>query len=480
MCKIESETKNNEKKQGSGFFRKPNNFPIKFALFANNHILNELNIEIGNKIKFECLEYQKTYFFNSSYNLIKKEILITGKRRVYTNKELDYTCIELFESDGIKDFFEIDPKIDKYDNDDLKNNDIFILQFPKCNEISFSNGIIKILQNKIIIHTASTEGGSSGSPIIRRSDDNYIIGLHFGGKKKQDKYSFNLAINFASILDNIKENMNEIYGEYKVDKSENEIILMHDYNEDKNWNEDLKKLYMEAKNINKNIFEENIELFINGKKMKFDYIYKNIESKEINVKFKFKKKIENTSFMFYNCKYLKSIDLSSFNTSNVKKMYSMFSGCSSLNSIDFSSYNNTFNVNNMCSMFSGCSSLKSIDLSSFNTSNVENMSAMFDNCSDLKSINLTSFNTCNVKYVNHMFSRCSSLKSIDLSSFNTRNVKNMNAMFFDCPSLKSIDLSSFNTSNVKNMNAIFSFCSSLSKNNIKIKKKDDPILKWFE
>ena len=195
MCKIESETKNNEKKQGSGFFCKLNNFPIKYALFTNNHILNELNIEIGNKIKFECLEYQKTYFFNSSYNLIKKEILITGKRRVYTNKELDYTCIELFESDGIKDFFEIDPKIYKYDNDDLKNNDIFILQFPKGNEISFSNGIIKNFQDKIIIHTASTEGGSSGSPIIRRSDDNYIIGLHFGGKKKQDKYSFNLAIN---------------------------------------------------------------------------------------------------------------------------------------------------------------------------------------------------------------------------------------------------------------------------------------------
>ena len=163
MCKIESETEQNKKQKGSGFFCKLNNFPIKYALFTNNHILNESNIEIGNKIKFECLEFQKSYFFNSSYNLIKKEIEITDKRRVYTSKELDYTCIELFESDGIKDYFEIDPKIYKYNNDILKNNDIFILQFPKGNDISFSDGKIILLKDNVIMHNASTEGGSSGS-----------------------------------------------------------------------------------------------------------------------------------------------------------------------------------------------------------------------------------------------------------------------------------------------------------------------------
>ena len=105
MCKIESKSKENVKKKGSGFFCKLNNFPIQNALFTNNHILDESNIEIGNKIKYECLEFQKS-LFNSSY--IKKEIIITEKRRVYTSEELDYTCIELFESDGIKDYFEIE------------------------------------------------------------------------------------------------------------------------------------------------------------------------------------------------------------------------------------------------------------------------------------------------------------------------------------------------------------------------------------
>ena len=126
MCKIESITKDNKKKKGSGFFCKLDeyNFPFKYALFTNNHILEESNIDFGKSIKFECLEKS---FLSSSYNTITKEIKITDKRRVYTSEELDYTCIELFESDEIIDFFEIEPDIFKYNiNEILKNNDIFI------------------------------------------------------------------------------------------------------------------------------------------------------------------------------------------------------------------------------------------------------------------------------------------------------------------------------------------------------------------
>ena len=64
----------------------------------------------------------------------------------------------------------------------------------------------------------------------------------------------------------------------------------------------------------------------------------------------------------------------------------------------------------MSKMFSYCSSLKSIDLSSFNTTNVKDMSFMFSGCSSLQSINLSSFNTTNVKNMRSMFYGCSSLK----------------------------------------------------------------------
>ena len=158
------------------------NFPIKYALFTNNHVLNELNIEVGNTIHFECLELQNS-INNSSY--IKKKIEITDKRKVFTNEELDYTCIELFESDGILNYFKIDPKIFKYNKKNLEDKDIFILKYPKDNDslFSFSYGKILSYEDNEIEHSASTDYESSGSPIIRRSEDNYIIGLHYGGKK---------------------------------------------------------------------------------------------------------------------------------------------------------------------------------------------------------------------------------------------------------------------------------------------------------
>ena len=431
-----------------GFFCELNNFPIKYCLFTNNHIIN--NIEIGNKIKFKCLE---KLIFSSSYYIIDKEIEITQERKVFTHEELDYACIELFESDGMKNYFKIDSNIFK-NKELLKDNDIFILQYPKGNDISFSFGKILSIRDNIVMHNASTDRGSSGSPIIRRSQNNYIVGLHFGGCEKE---KYNIGTSFDSILNDIKEQLNEINCIYFG----NEINLLHDYNKDINeWDDKFKKLYLETKQLNKNIFEENTVLYINNKKYKFNYKYKNKESKEIKDKFIFKKKLAKTCFMFYGCKALKSIDLSSFNTNDVNNMSEMFFGCSSLASIDLSLFN-TNNVKDMKGMFSYCSSLKSIDLSSFNTTNVNNMSNMFYSCSSLKILNLKSFNTTNVENMSYMFYYCYSLKSIDLSSFDTNNVNNMSYMFCDCSSLKSIDLSSFNTHNVNNMSYMFYYCSSL-------------------
>ena len=282
------------------------------------------------------------------------------------------------------------------------------------------------MKDNKIIHDASTDNGSSGSPIIRRSKDNYIIGLHYGGiKKNKNEYKYNLATSFDSILDNIIEQNYIINYIYIPKKDSKEINLLHDYNQDiKKWKKAHKKSYLEAK---KEITEENIEIYVNDKKIKFDYKYKIKDSKEIKVKFKFKKLLANISYMFYRCSSLESIDLSSFNSNNIKYM--------------------SF-------MFYECSSLESIDLSSFNTNNVKDMS--------------------------WMFYECKSLKSIDLSSFNTTNVKDMSCMFYECSSLKSIDLSSFNITNVEDMWFMFYGCSSLLKENIKIKNKYDKLLEEID
>ena len=90
--------------------------------------------------------------------------------------------------------------------------------------------------------------------------------------------------------------------------------------------------------------------------------------------------------MFKECKSLEYLDLSNFDTSNVKGMWLMFSGCSKLKEIKGINNFNTSNVKNMSNMFENCESLEYLDLSNFDTSNVEDMDYMFGSCCKLKEI----------------------------------------------------------------------------------------------
>ena len=173
-------------------------------------------------------------------------------------------------------------------------------------------------------------------------------------------------------------------------------------------------------------------------------------------------KVTSVYRMFEGCSSLASLDLSSFDTSSVTSMSSMFCNCSSLASLDVSSFD-TSKVTSMYCMFQGCSSLASLDLSSFDTSNVTDMSSMFRECSSLKSLNVTSFDTCKVTSMFAMFNSCTSLESLDLSSFNASNVTTMMVMFGNCPSLKSLTFSSrLDTSNVESMRLLFAGCKALN------------------
>jgi len=75
--------------------------------------------------------------------------------------------------------------------------------------------------------------------------------------------------------------------------------------------------------------------------------------------------LTNCEYMLYGCSKITEIDLSYFNTSQIKVMKDMFSGCSSLTSIYL--YNlDTSQVTDMYGMFKECSSLTSLNLSNFN------------------------------------------------------------------------------------------------------------------
>ena len=164
--------------------------------------------------------------------------------------------------------------------------------------------------------------------------------------------------------------------------------------------------------------------------------------------------------------YLKKLDLSNIDTSNLKYCLSLFESCTNLESIIFPISFDTQNVVSFENMFSGCISLVSLDLSNFDTSNVTIMKKMFFSCSKLENIIVTSFNTNKVTDFSDMFSNCSSLVSLDLSNFDTTNLENATSMFANCTSLTSLDLSSFKTSKLTSIQTMFSNCSSLTTLNL--------------
>ena len=77
-------------------------------------------------------------------------------------------------------------------------------------------------------------------------------------------------------------------------------------------------------------------------------------------------------------------------------------------------------------MFSGCSSLKSINLSSFNTSIVYDMQKMFYNCYSLNFLDISNFYNISSYYEN-MFYNVTNIKYINL--YNCKNCENLSEVF---------------------------------------------------
>lgn len=135
----------------------------------------------------------------------------------------------------------------------------------------------------------------------------------------------------------------------------------------------------------------------------------------------------------------------------------MFQG-SAASSIDLSSFN-TSNITDMHAMFE-YSSQKELNLSSFNTSNVTTMFGLF-RFSEVNLLNLNNFNTSSVTMMAGMFAY-SKITTLDLSNFDTSNVTSTQTMF-DSSNAVELNLSSFDTSKVTNMQFMFGNSSNLRK-----------------
>ena len=161
------------------------------------------------------------------------------------------------------------------------------------------------------------------------------------------------------------------------------------------------------------------------------------------------KPIISMSYMF-GLSQATTLDLSSFDTSNVTDMYYMFyKGQATI--LDVSNFD-TSKVTNMDSMFR-YSQASTLDVTNFNTTNVRDMRYMFSSSQSITIKGLENFDTSKVTNMDSMF-RYSQATTIDVSNFNTSNVTSMYAMF-DGSQATTIDVSNFDTSNMTSMFRMF-------------------------
>ena len=92
ICKIIRKTKT-----GTGFFCEVPENNLKL-LITNNHVIDELYLEKGNKI---------SYMISENENEIYNEIDLEKERYKLTNKEFDFTIIEILKEDNITNFLKM-------------------------------------------------------------------------------------------------------------------------------------------------------------------------------------------------------------------------------------------------------------------------------------------------------------------------------------------------------------------------------------
>ena len=195
ICKIHK-----IERTGTGFlcYLPYNSVKIPF-LITNHHVLNEKDIENNKKI---------TISFNKLE--ILRDVIIDKSRIILTNKDLDFTIIEIKSKDDINldNILELDENInigEEYLNKVYVNESIYALHYPKGENIAASFGLIKGIVDNKIRHSCCTEDGSSGAPILTLKEFK-VIGIHFGFKK-------NLTLNEGTFIKSIILELSK----YKID-----------------------------------------------------------------------------------------------------------------------------------------------------------------------------------------------------------------------------------------------------------------------
>lgn len=124
----------------------------------------------------------------------------------------------------------------------------------------------------------------------------------------------------------------------------------------------------------------------------------------------------------------------------------LFNRLDKVTEIEHLDFLDTSGATRMMYTFRGMTSLESLDVSTFDTSNVWGMDGMFEG-TGVESLDLTAFDTRNVTTMQSLVMSSPNLKKIDVSSFDINNVTLMWSTFAYCPVLEEIDLGSIDFTN---------------------------------
>lgn len=172
--------------------------------------------------------------------------------------------------------------------------------------------------------------------------------------------------------------------------------------------------------------------------------------------------VQKATKMFMLCSGLSELTLCDFGSGSLRDTSYMFDGCTNLQTIGFGKFD-TSKVSDMSSMFYGCVNLTSLDFSLLDLSYVDSTDLMFYDCKSLENIDLSATVTNYLKSAQYMFCGCEAAKNIDVSNFNISSGTELTGMFARCTSLEELDLSSFDMRNTGDSTALFDQSDALKK-----------------
>ena len=171
----------------------------------------------------------------------------------------------------------------------------------------------------------------------------------------------------------------------------------------------------------------------------------------------------NSSSMFANFTNVEQIiGGEKLNTSLIVDMSNMFVSLSKLTTLNISTWDLS-NVTNMMQTFAMCKKLIALDGTNWGLEKVETMMVTFVDCYALTTLGDTSnWSLANLTNMYDTFGNCKTLTSLKTTNWNTAKVENFYNLFYGADNLMDIDISVFDFTSATNVSRMFSEANKIS------------------